>query len=132
MNVLPKPTTVKGPAQMFTGDVYFDAYYKGEEPSRARLNLVRFTPGARTAWHRHAVGKTLHVTEGVGYAQARGGELIQIRAGDTIYTPPGEWHWHGATADTFMCHLAMWEGVAPDSHEPETDWGEHVIDEYPG
>lgn len=126
MNILQRPITTKGPAEWFTGDVYFDAFYRGEEPSRVRLNLVRFTPGARTAWHRHAVGQVLHVTDGVGFVQARGGELVTIREGDTIYTPPGEWHWHGAGATTFMCHLALWEGVAPDSDEPETEWGEHV------
>ena len=131
MNVLPKPTTVKGPAEWFTGDVYFDAYYRGDEPSRARLNLVRFTPGAHTAWHRHAVGQTLHVTEGIGYVQARDGELVEIHPGDTIYTPPGEWHWHGATPDNFMSHLALWEGLAPEASEPETEWGELVTADYP-
>jgi quercetin dioxygenase-like cupin family protein len=83
----PKTPTVKGPTEWFTGDVYFDAYYSGQEPSRARLNLVRFTPGAHTAWHKHAVGQTLHVTEGVGYVQSRGEELIELRPGDTVYTP---------------------------------------------
>ena len=67
------------------------------------------SPGARTAWHRHAEGQTLHVTEGVGLVQARGGEVIDIRPGETIYTPPGEGHWHGATPDHFMTHLAIWE-----------------------
>nr|WP_234407423.1 cupin domain-containing protein [Microterricola viridarii] len=84
-----KLPTVKGPAEWFTGDVYFNAYYAGEEPSRARLNLVRFTPGAHTAWHTHAVGQTLHVTEGLGYVQSRGGELIELHPGDTVHTPAG-------------------------------------------
>ncbi|WP_084103198.1 cupin domain-containing protein [Demequina sp. NBRC 110056] len=124
--------TVKGPAEWFTGDVYFNAYYAGQEPSRARLNLVRFTPGAHTAWHRHAVGQTLHVTEGLGYVQSRGEELIVLQPGDTVHTPAGEWHWHGATADQFMCHLALWEGNGPDDDEPETEWGELLTDdEYP-
>ncbi|BDI22957.1 cupin domain-containing protein [Herbiconiux sp. L3-i23] len=127
-----KTPTVKGPAEWFSGDVYFNAYYSGDEPSRARLNLVRFTPGARTAWHKHAVGQTLHVTEGVGYVQSRGGELIEMHPGDTVHTPAGEWHWHGATADQFMCHLALWEAPAPETGEPETTWGEKVSDaEYP-
>lgn len=71
----PKTPTVKGPEEWFTGDVYFNAYYSGQQPSRARLNLVRFAPGAHTAWHKHAVGQTLHVTEGIGYVQSRGEEL---------------------------------------------------------
>ena len=91
--------------------------------SRAAAVTVRFTPGAHTAWHRHANGQTLHVTDGRGLVQARGGEVIEIRPGDTIYTPPGEWHWHGAAPDHFMAHLAMWEGLADGQDGPETDWG---------
>ncbi|MDH6464752.1 quercetin dioxygenase-like cupin family protein [Micromonospora sp. A200] len=89
MEVLPVQPSVKGPAEMFTGDVYFDVIAKGEEPSRMRVNTVRFAPRARTAWHCHAVGQTLHVTAGVGLIQSRGGEIIEIRPGDTIHTPPG-------------------------------------------
>ncbi|GAA1059288.1 (R)-mandelonitrile lyase [Agromyces bracchium] len=130
---LPNHPTAKGPEAWFAGDVYFNAYYAGAEPSRARLNLVRFTPGAHTAWHRHTVGQTLHVTEGYGYVQSRGGELIQLRPGDTVHTPAGEWHWHGASAEQFMCHLALWEAPDPLSGEPETEWGEKLTpEEYPG
>jgi quercetin dioxygenase-like cupin family protein len=111
---------------MFTGDVYVDVVIKGEPPSRVRVNAVHFTPGARTAWHRHAVGQTLHVTEGIGLVQARGGEIVVMRAGDTVCTPPGEWHWHGAAAGHFMTHLAIWE--APGSG-PESDWADLVTDE---
>ena len=77
----------------------------------------RRAPGTR--WHSHAVGQTVHVTEGVGRIQARGGEVLEIRAGDTIYTPPGEWHWHGAAPDRFMTHLAIFEAPADG---PETEW----------
>ena len=98
---------------MFTGDVWFDVIAAPQpEPSRMRVNAVHFAPCARTAWHSHAVGQTLHVTEGVGLVQARGGEVVVMRPGDTIYTPPGEWHWHGAAPDHFMTHLAMWEAPA--------------------
>ena len=132
MEIVPKAASTKGPAEMFTGDVWFDVIARGEEPSRIRVNLVRFSPGAHTAWHCHAVGQTLHVTDGVGLVQARGGEVIEIRPGQTVYTPPGEWHWHGATPDHFMSHLAMWEGPGPDGGV-ETEWGEHVVEgEYPG
>ncbi|MDB5175683.1 MAG: cupin [Candidatus Saccharibacteria bacterium] len=112
---------------MFTGDVYMNVIAKGDEPSRVRVNIVRFTPGARTAWHKHAVGQTLHVTDGVGLVQPRGGDVQVIRPGDTIYTPADEWHWHGAAPDNFMAHLAIWEAPAPDTI-PESEWGEHVTD----
>ena len=56
-------------------------------------------------------------------------EIVKILPGQTIYTPPGEEHWHGATPDHFMSHLAMWEGIADGT---ETTWGEHLTDEqYP-
>jgi quercetin dioxygenase-like cupin family protein len=118
------PST-KGPAEMFRGDVYYDVIAKGDV---MRANLVRFTPGAHTAWHRHVKGQTLHVVDGIGRVQSRGGELVEMRAGDTVSTPPGEWHWHGAAPEHFMSHLALWEGD-PTSDEPETTWGEHVSDE---
>jgi quercetin dioxygenase-like cupin family protein len=87
---------------------------------------VRFSPGAHTNWHSYEAGQTLHVTEGTGLAQARGGEIIVIRPGDTIYTPPGEEHWHGATPEDFMEHLAMLENG--DDPATTTTWLEPVTD----
>lgn len=130
MEIITLPPTTKGPAAMFAGDVWFDVVSPPQAaPSQMRVNLVRFSPGAHTAWHSHALGQTLHVTEGVGYVQSRGGEVVTMLPGQTFYTPPGEEHWHGATPDHFMCHLAMWEGVPEGS---ETTWGAHLTDEeYP-
>ena len=119
--------TVKTPARNFTGDVYLTPIYTGREPSRMVVSLVRFIPGARTNWHVHAVGQTLHVTEGVGLVGTRDGSVLRIRAGDTVTCPPGEEHWHGAAADTFMSHLAMLENL-PGGGDP-TAWLEPVIDE---
>ena len=133
MQLEPKPPTAKGPAGMFTGDVFLDSIVQGKEPSRVRVNAVRFTPGARTAWHSHAMGQTLYVTEGRGRIQARGGEISEIRPGDVISTPSDEWHWHGAAPDHYMTHLSITEGVAPDDSRAESSWGEHVTDdEYRG
>ncbi|MGP9501879.1 (R)-mandelonitrile lyase [Specibacter sp. AOP5-B1-6] len=132
MKRVPKTPTTKGPAEMFTGDVHFDVIAAGQAPSRLRVNTVRFAPGARTAWHRHANGQTLHVTDGRGLVQSRGGEIVEMLPGDTVYTPPGEWHWHGATPSDFMSHLAMWEALDEGQEGPETEWGDHVGDvEYP-
>jgi len=131
MDVRDFQPTAKGPEQWFTGDVFFEVIARGEEPSRVRVNTVRFAPCARTAWHTHAMGQTLHVTEGVGLVQARGGKVIVMKPGDTVYTPPGEWHWHGAAPDRFMTHLAIWESPGPDAGD-ETTWGEHVTDEEYG
>ena len=128
MQLLPTTPSTKGPAEMFTGDVHFDVIAAGEAPSRLRANLVRFAPGARTAWHRHANGQTLHVTQGVALMQARDGKVIEVRPGQTVHTPPGEWHWHGAAPEHFMEHLALWEALGDGQDGPETEWGEHVTD----
>jgi quercetin dioxygenase-like cupin family protein len=88
---------------------------------------VRFTPGARTNWHSHAVGQTLHVTEGVGLVGTRNGTVLRIHAGETVIWPPGGDRWQGAGADTFMSHLAILE-AKPDGGDPTT-WLEPVTDE---
>jgi quercetin dioxygenase-like cupin family protein len=131
MKVLARQPTMKAPSETFIGDAWIDPIVRGEPPSRVRVSVVRFAPGARNAWHAHAVGQTVHVTDGFGLMQARGGEVIAVRAGDTVQTPPREWHWHGAAPDQFMTHLAIWE--APDGGGPETEWGDLVADaEYRG
>jgi len=130
MEIRPKQPTTRAPAETFTGDAWLDVIVRGEEPSRVRVSVVRFAPGARNAWHAHAVGQTVHVTDGVGRMQSRGGELLEVRPGDTVYTPPGEWHWHGAAPDHFMTHIAIWEA---SEEGPEAEWGEKISDaEYLG
>jgi quercetin dioxygenase-like cupin family protein len=130
MEILEPQPTRKGGTDVFIGDVWIDQITQAQPPSRIRVNIVRFAPGARNHWHAHAVGQTLHVVEGAGRVQSRGGETLEVRAGDTIHTQPGEWHWHGAAPDRFMTHLAIWE--APEEG-PESEWREPVSDaEYRG
>jgi quercetin dioxygenase-like cupin family protein len=126
MKILPRQPTTQAPAEHFTGDAWLDAIVGADGPGRVRSTIVHFAPGARNAWHSHPRGQTLHVTEGHGRIQARGGGVLKIRAGDTIHTDPGEWHWHGAAPDRFMTHLAIYE--VPDDGS-ETEWGEKVTDD---
>ena len=118
--------TQKGPADWFTGDVYIDGVASAEDMHRAAAALVHFTPGARTAWHTHPFGQTIFVLEGVGRCQREGGPVEEIRPGDRVFFEPGENHWHGATPDRLMVHIAVHE--ADDSGSAVT-WGEHVSDE---
>jgi quercetin dioxygenase-like cupin family protein len=121
MHVVPKQSSIKGPAAFFSGDVWIDAIARGEQPSRISVSAVHFSPGARTAWHSHSLGQTLYVTEGRGLVQSRGEGIVEIRPGDVVFTPDGEEHWHGAAPDHLMTHLSMTEGDA--------QWGAHVTDE---
>ena len=119
--------TTKAPADWFTGNVWWDIIHPGQDPSRMRVNLVRFAPGARTHWHSHILGQTLHVVSGVALIGTRDGTIIETHPGETVTCPPNEEHWHGAAPDRFMEHLAMWEG--PGDGTPETQWREPVTDE---
>ncbi|MFK0193975.1 cupin domain-containing protein [Kitasatospora sp. NPDC090308] len=129
--VSPGPTS-KGPRERFNGDVWFDAIRVGQEPSRLCASMVRFAPGARTAWHHHAVGQTLHVVAGVALIGTRDGTVFEAHPGETVTCPPGEEHWHGAAPDRFMQHLALWDATAPGDDRPEITWLEHVTDEQYG
>jgi quercetin dioxygenase-like cupin family protein len=126
MDIQRRPAAAKGDDERFTGEVWIERLTQAEPPSRLRVNAVHFSPGARTAWHAHAVGQTLIVTEGVGRVQSRGGEVHDVRPGDTVATPPGEWHWHGAAPDHVMTHLAVWEAPAKGK---ESEWGDAVTDD---
>jgi quercetin dioxygenase-like cupin family protein len=128
MVILPKQPTTKNPPEMFTGDVYVDGIIRPQEDDqRMVVAKVRFLPGARTAWHSHERGQTLHITEGIALIGTRDGTVIVAHPGQTIYTPPGEVHWHGATPDDYMEHLAMFE--QGDDPANSGAWFEHVSDE---
>ena len=118
--------TVAGPADWFTGTVFIDTLAGPAGTSRLSASSVRFTPGARTAWHTHPNGQTIFVVEGVGRAQRRGGPVEEIRPGDRVFFEPGEEHWHGAAPDRFMTHLAMHE---VDDEGNAVTWGDHLTDE---
>ena len=114
----------KGPAECFTGAVRIDPLFQSPEPARALGVSVTFEPGARTAWHTHPLGQTLIVTAGCGLVQSEGGPIKKIRPGDVVWCPPGEKHWHGATATTAMTHIAIVERLDGQA----VDWMEKVTD----
>ena len=100
----------KGPADYFTGTVRIDPLFEAPDPARIRTASVTFEPGARTAWHAHPLGQTLIVIFGFGRVQGWNGPIEEIQPGDVVWSPPGEKHWHGATATNGMSHIAIGEG----------------------
>ena len=115
----------KGPTEYFTGAVRIDPLFDAPDQARVRGASVTFEPGARTAWHSHPLGQALIVTAGCGRAQRWDGPIEEIRPGDVIWFPPGEKHWHGATATTAMTHIAIQEHLDGKT----VDWMEKVSDE---
>ena len=118
--------TVKTPAERFTGDVYLNPVFSDDDAPLV-VGLVRFTPGARTNWHSHANGQLLVCTDGVGLVATRDGTTIRLRAGESVWTPPGQEHWHGGTADTMMCHYVILDETPG---RDATTWLEPVTDEH--
>jgi quercetin dioxygenase-like cupin family protein len=112
------------PAEYFTGKVRFDAPFQGSGEARAGGVTVTFEPGARTAWHTHPLGQTLIVTVGLGWVQCEGGPRQEIRPGDIVWFEPGEKHWHGATDETAMTHIAIAESLDGS----RVTWMEKVTD----
>jgi quercetin dioxygenase-like cupin family protein len=121
------PTSV-ATDKYFTGRVLQTPMIEAQAPARLRALLVSFEPGARTAWHTHPLGQTLHVTAGAGRVQVWGEEMQEISAGDTVWFPPGEKHWHGAALTSAMTHIAMQESLDGVTVE----WQEKVSDEQYG
>lgn len=122
-------STRKGPAVWFTGSVSIDEIAVGVEPSRLRAFRVSFEPGARTAWHTHPVGQTLHVLTGSGLVQLEGQPIQEIHPGDTVMIAPNERHWHGAGPANSMVHLALQEA---DAQGIDVVWLEAVTDQEYG
>lgn len=117
--------TFDGPAEWFTGRVTITGAFQRELPSRVGTAIVHFEPGARTAWHKHPLGQTLIVTEGVGWTQVEGGVRQEFQVGDIMWCPPDHKHWHGATPHEAMTHVAIQESQNGSS----VTWLEHVTDE---
>lgn len=119
--------TQKAPAERFTGDVWVDMLAEPPDGPALRMGEVHFSPGARSHWHRHAHGQLLLITRGVARVGNREG-AHEVRQGQRVWTPPGEWHWHGAGPDCFMSHLTVSESRGDQGSTPETDWGDAVTE----
>ena len=118
--------SVKGPEDYFTGSVRLDPLYgQKENITKGAGALVTFEAGARTAWHTHPAGQTLIITSGAGWVQREGGPIEEVGPGDVVWFPPEEKHWHGASANKAMSHIAIQE----EKDGKVVDWLEKVSDE---
>lgn len=119
--------SVKGQSEYFTGSVRIDSPFQGTDPARVGGAIVTFEPSARTAWHTHPLGQTLIVTAGLGLVQEWEGPVQKIRPGDIVWIPAGVKHWHGASPEAAMSHIA----IAEAKDGKVVDWMEQVTgDQY--
>ena len=102
---------VERPAEVFTGRVTIRGQFARDEPSPVTGAVVTFEPGARTVWHSHPLGHTLVVIDGVGWTQVQDGPGEQFVAGDILLCPQVRRHWHGATPESSMTHVAIEEAL---------------------
>src|SRR5437868_733923 len=97
----------KLPNTYFTGDAFLHPLLAKDKNNDFALGSVTFEPGARTVWHTHPKGQVLIVTEGEGWYQEKGKPAQGIKKGDVINVPENVEHWHGASANSKMVHIAI-------------------------
>lgn len=106
----------------FTGEAFVKPMFS-KDSSKLSAGIVTFEAGARTAWHVHPKGQMLVILEGKGRTQQENNPVIEFQKGDVVWIPAGVKHWHGASPNFSMSHLA----VAPeDENQKSTDWYEKV------
>jgi quercetin dioxygenase-like cupin family protein len=110
-----------GEAAYFSGNVQLRRMVDTGAVSDVKILRVEFPAGARTNWHIHSGVQVLVVVEGRCRFQHWGGPVQEAGTGELIHIPADEKHWHGATPDAPMVHLAI--NIAL-----ETEWLEPVAD----
>jgi quercetin dioxygenase-like cupin family protein len=119
------PRGQPAPASNFTGKVWLHHLNPGETTFDVSMGSVTFEAGARSNWHRHPAGQILVVISGTGYHQERGKQVQMIKKGDVVRCLPNTEHWHGASRDSAMTHIA----VNPNTTKGVVTWMEPVTDE---
>ncbi|WP_158829782.1 carboxymuconolactone decarboxylase family protein [Mucilaginibacter lacusdianchii] len=123
-----EPTFAKGEKVTngnFSGEVWVSMLTSVDAATSTSVGNVTFAPKARSNWHRHPSGQILLVTDGVGYYQEKGQPIRVIRKGDVIKCPPDLPHWHGASRDSSMSHVAL----GPSNGKGAVVWLDKVSDE---
>lgn len=119
------PIGNRGSAEWFSGEVHVQGLVSPEQMEGLyNVGQVTFSPGGRTHWHTHPIGQVLLVIEGKGWYQVRGEPAQVLTKGTTITIPKDVEHWHGASADSKMVHIAisnMFEGSNVTWMTPVTD-----------
>jgi quercetin dioxygenase-like cupin family protein len=120
------PQGEKAPADYFTGTAWVKSLVAAEDGLNSVIGNVTFEPGARNNWHTHPGGQILLVIDGTGYYQEKGKPTQLLRKGDVVKIPPNIVHWHGATPDASLTHIAISTNIQKGG---VVDWLQPVTDE---
>ncbi|MEP0710698.1 cupin domain-containing protein [Algoriphagus sp.] len=112
------------PSAYFTGTVNVNMLLNPADYNTI-MGIVSFEAGARTNWHTHTNGQILIVTDGIGYYQEKGKAIQVIQEGDVVQIPVDVIHWHGASKEKAMRHIA----IVPGSKTDRTEWLDPVTEE---
>jgi 4-carboxymuconolactone decarboxylase len=104
-SIFPKGERV--PKEWFSGNAFLQPLLAKDKNNDFALVSVTFEPGARTNWHTHPKGQVLIVTEGKGWYQEKGKPAKAINKGVVVNIPEKVEHWHGASVDSKMVHIAI-------------------------
>lgn len=119
------PKGDRAPAEYFTGTAWVKMLVTADDTFNTSVANVTFEPGARNNWHTHPGGQILIITDGVGYYQEKGKPVQLLHKGDVIKILPGVVHWHGASPDSEMTHLA----INTNTQKGIVEWVQKVTDE---
>jgi quercetin dioxygenase-like cupin family protein len=119
------PKGEKLPNDWFTGDAFLTKFISKDKNNEFSVGNVTFEPGARTKWHTHPKGQVLIVLEGEGFYQEEGKPAQSIKKGDVVNIPEEVKHWHGASANSKMVHIA----ITNYKDDVQVTWLESVSDE---
>ena len=116
---------IPAPKDYFTGTVWVNMNVKPNEGYNINMGTISFEKQARTNWHSHTSGQILFVIEGIGYYQELGKPIQLIQKGDVVKIPKNSCHWHGASHNSTMRHIAL----VPEFDKDTTDWLQAVSEE---
>lgn len=120
--IFPKGEKIK--PEYFTGTAWVKILVPKDETGTYGIGSVVFEPECRNNWHTHPAGQTLIVLDGKGWYQEEGQPARSITTGDVLVIPSNVKHWHGASKDCSLTHLAI-----TNSKGGEVNWFECVTDE---
>lgn len=94
--------------EYFTGETYLQMLVTSDQTEEYySMGSVTFMPTARTNWHTHPSVQTLVVIEGEGWYQEKGKKAVKLTQGTIVPIPAGVEHWHGASKNSKLVHLAI-------------------------